>query len=269
MDRIRTALSAAHGALIAAAAPALIASAAATAVAAAAVAVAPAQAQELSATLGGQTSPYTGSSQLQLLHGEVTAVIGGTRLAPVLSVRGSAVSNDLGDRDTDYALNPSLGLRARVDGGFFQVTAGYSFRGEGQWAPLAPHFGGGAEGMTTGVRTEYRGASAGLEGTGSYNFGSEYLSTVVRGMVHAVDARTGNLQLGLEFGWMGELSDEFVVDDIIMPGRYSSWQAGPMARWTTGPLAATLAGGLKTEPFNSDRTWYVGLELSAASFGGR
>ena len=211
----------------------------------------PLAAQDMSATVVAET----GGDDVNMLLGDLTGTFGSGRILPVISAQAYVVSFPVGDgSDEIYAFAPAVGVRARSETGFLQGTVGYSLQsGAGDGFPF---FGGGTDGVTTGVHAEYWGTGAiGLQGIGSYNWGSEYLWSRGRGTFAVADLDDGAIQLGAEAVWQGDMGSDAGAG-------YEALQLGPVFRWVTPRLATGLSGGWKSVDGAADDTWYLHLELT-------
>lgn len=207
----------------------------------------PATAQQVTATLVGQTA----GDDVSLLLGDLTAAWGSGQIRPVASVQTYVVAFDAGSGTNQlYAIQPAVGLRSQSRSGFVQGLVGYSFQTVEESGGV-PFFGGGADGFTTTLHAESWGTGAvSLQGIGAYNWGGDYLWSRLRAAGAVMQRPSGTLQLGAEAGWQGETGD----------GGYEATQVGPVLRWITEGWAGALAGGWKDAPTGD--TWYLGAEFS-------
>ena len=218
-----------------------------------ALAAAPAAAQDVTASLVGQTA----GDDVHLLLGDVTGAWGTGQYRPVLGLQAYMVAFDAGaGTDQMFALQPAVGLRSQSSSGFVQGLVGYSFQFADDEGPRTPFFGGGEDGVTTTLHVEHWGTGAlSLQGIGTYNWGSEYVWSRLRGAASVMQRPGGTLQAGVEAGWQGDAGD----------GGYEATQVGPVLRWVTPGWTGALAGGWKGIP--GDDTWYAGVEVSFPLMG--
>lgn len=226
----------------------------------------PVQAQTPSLTFVGET----GGDDVSLLLAGATFSSDEMGLRPVFGLTTYLLAVDGGnDTDTDYTVQPWVGLRNRFDGGFLQAKVGYSWKSgddEDGGSSAFPFYGGSESGVSVGGHLEYWGdGSMSGQAIASYNTASSYLWTRGRALAGVMPWSGGNLNLGAELGWQGELDDDVeTVGGIEVPiETYEALQFGPVLQWASDGFVGTLHGGWKQidEAFGGD-TWYFGVEFS-------
>lgn len=214
-------------------------------VAVGALVVAPGAAQ---AQITWSSAGEVGGDDVNLIFTSLGWTPGWMGIRPTLGVSAYRVGTEGGDI---YSFGPSVGLEYRASGGSLEVDVGYSFKNSDASSPF---FGGSEDGATTGVHAEYWGDGTwGLQGIGSYNWGSEYLWSRGRVTRRVVQLDPGSLNLGAQAVWQGQTGDE--------PNPYRVTQYGPVVQWITGTdwILAGSAGWKNIE--DQDDTWYAGLEI--------
>ena len=183
----------------------------------------------------------------------------GLGLRPVVGVQAHWLDLPSGSR---WGVGPSAGLVMRAPTGALQGRIGYSFRsGDDGGIPI---FDGGGGGFTTSAQADYWDAGAfGLQGIGSYSWGSDYLWTRARGTVRVMELDFGGgIHVGPEFVYQGEMAD-----DDGDGKQYAATQIGPIIQWHSGNnLIAGFGAGWKfldhDFPHEGETsTWYVKAEF--------
>lgn len=154
-----------------------------------------------------------------------------------------------------WSTTPAVGMEYRARTGMVSGKVGYSFKSDDV---VVPFFGGSGSGVTTSLHGEHWGTGQfGLQGIGSYNWGSDYLWSRARGTARVSDLREGALHVGAEYVWQGEL------DSPAGATGYRATQFGPVVQYITrdgGPIVA-VGGGWKDDNLGEDDTWYAKAEL--------
>lgn len=205
----------------------------------------------------------TSGDEVTLLLGQVSLHPGGLGVMPVVSLQSYWVDHPGG---STWAVEPAVGLRYRAQTGALQGKVGYAWKNDDDDGTAFPFFGGGESGVTTSAQADYWDAGAfGLQGIGSYNWGSEYLWSRARGTVRAMQGDWGNLHVGGEVGWQGNMAEETT--------EYQALQYGPVLQWNSGNMLTMVFGaGWKdwesttrptplTEVVSEDNDWYVKVEF--------
>lgn len=221
----------------------------------------PLAAQGVNVTLVGETA----GDDVSLFLADGTWAAGGIGISPVASLQTYLVTFDAGLDETGntWSVTPAVGLRYGMGDGFLQGTVGYSFKQQSDVGGT-PFFGGAEDGVNVTAHAQWWGNGAlGLQGIASHNFGSDYLWTRGRGTVRVNESRSGDLHVGAEAGWQGELGDDA---GVLQTPNYSATMVGPVVQWSTQNVTAVLGGGWKgidTEvaPEGEDSTWYTRVEL--------
>ena len=226
---------------------------------AAALAIAPAQ-------LSAQWAPTwvgvaeTSGDDVTMLLASGSFSPQGQGLKPVVGLQAYWLDTEGG---STWSATPSAGLVARGSTGALQGRVGYAFREEDD--ENIPIFGGDEAGVVTSVQADYwDGGAYGLQGIGSYNWGSEYVWTRARATLRVMELDMGGaIHVGPEFVYQGELGDEEPLDP-----HYSSIQVGPILQWHSGNrLIGAVGAGWKqidedfVGPDDDETTWYLRLEL--------
>lgn len=202
----------------------------------------------------------TSGDDVTLLLGSASLSPQGQGLKPVVGLQAYWLETEGG---STWSATPSAGLIMRGSTGAVQGRVGYAFREEDDEG--IPIFGGDEAGVVTSMQADYWDAGAfGLQGIGSYNWGSEYVWTRARATVRVMELDMGGaIHVGPEFVYQGELGDEEPLDP-----NYSSIQLGPVLQWHSGNrlIGAVGAGWKKIDddfvgPDDDESTWYLRLEL--------
>ena len=220
---------------------------------------------ELTFVTVGQTT----GDDVNLLLGQVSAHRGGLGLMPVFSLQTYLVEFPGG---STWAVSPGVGLRYRASTGMVQGKVGYS------WRPLEEDddgdidfFGGSTGGVTTSTQAEYWGTGAfGVQGIGSYNWGSEYLWSRARATARFATLGDGStLHGGGEVSWQGDMGDEEEIIDgvpVTVPNS-STVEFGPVLQWNSRSLIGVVGGGWRQldsgveGDAGEDSTWYFKVEM--------
>lgn len=150
---------------------------------------------------------------------------------------------------------PAVGMKYRASTGMVSGKIGYSFQDEEN---VFPFFGGSGRGISTSVHAEHWGTGRfGLQGIGSYNWGSDYLWSRGRATARVADLEPGSVHLGGEAVWQGQMEDPVIGEG------YQATQLGPVVQFISrndGPIVA-LGGGWKDDNVGTESTWYAKAEL--------
>lgn len=192
----------------------------------------------------------TAGDDMTLIYTQFSVKPAGLGWKPIASLSLYRLETEF---DGTWSLTPAVGMEYRAPGGQVNGKVGYGFKDRD--APV-PFFGGSSSGISTSLHGEYWGDGRfGLQGIGSYNWGSDYLWSRARGTARVAQVPAGNIAVGAEYVWQGEF------DAPVGTEKYESSQYGPVVQWITrdgGPIFV-VGGGWKQIP--GDDTWYAKAEL--------
>ena len=186
----------------------------------------------------------------------------GLGLKPIVGVQGMYF---MFDEEDSWNITPSAGVIMRAETGAIQGRVGYTFSEDSDFPTFGGPNAGDDPGFGVSTQADYwDGGAYGLQGIASYNFGSEYLWTRARGTVRVLDLGTGgNIHVGPEFVYQGEMGDEGIGD----PPHYKGTQLGGILLWNSGnALIGGFGAGIKNNDVegiaeDDESTWYVKLEF--------
>jgi hypothetical protein len=162
--------------------------------------------------------------------------------------------------DNSWGLTPAVGLRYQDSGGFFGGTVGWAIAGdENSFDP----FGGGDNGLYTGLHAEYYGSGDwGLQGIADYNWGAQFLWSRAQ-ILKRISQRSGGggVSLGARLTWEADNDGDIPSDD-----RFQATMIGPVLQFSNAKGGNwTVSGGWKhSQPestFIDNDTWYAQVDL--------
>lgn len=194
----------------------------------------------------------TGGDEITLIYTQLSVKPDRRGWVPLASVSLYRLDTPAGGT---WSGTPAVGLEYRASTGQVNGKIGYSFQDEDV---IVPFFGGSGSGVSTSVHGEYWGDGRfGLQGIGSYNWGSDYLWSRGRGTARVASLDMGALHLGAEAVWQGQMEDPAVGEG------YQATQFGPVVQLILpdeGPIFV-LGGGWKDDNIGTEDNWYAKAEL--------
>jgi hypothetical protein len=147
-----------------------------------------------------------------------------------------------------YSVTPSAGLRYSAPAGAVEARVGYNFQDDDGTDIL--FFEGGDDGINSTLQAMYWGGEPELQGLANYAWEEGSLFTQGQATVGIVQLAPGEIGLGAEAVWQGDLNDS---------AAYRARQFGPVLRWSSGTgLVSAFSGGWQDSNL-ADDTWYLRL----------